>query len=121
MSPYSTVHGGQYDTKYVAFEELLHAAFATDTIRGDELEPARSYPKRRHQEYHTRTHTHYPSQLMPSFAHPLAHVLGHDGDSVPAVHDSAVPESDHGVRILLHRVHLKGPPRSHPGVQGRLD
>ena len=30
MSPSSTVHGGQHDTKYVTFELLLHAAF----IRG---------------------------------------------------------------------------------------
>ena len=27
MTPSSTVHGSQYDTKYVAFGYLLHAAF----------------------------------------------------------------------------------------------
>ena len=32
MSPSSTVHGGQYDAKYVAFEYLLHAAFAAAEI-----------------------------------------------------------------------------------------
>ena len=30
MSPSATVHGGQYDTKYVALELLLDAAFAAD-------------------------------------------------------------------------------------------
>ena len=30
MSPSSTVHGGQHDTKYVTFELLLHAAFVSD-------------------------------------------------------------------------------------------
>ena len=32
MSPSSTVHGGQQDTKYVTFEYLLHAAFAAAEI-----------------------------------------------------------------------------------------
>ena len=32
MSSSSTVHGGQYDAKYVTFEYLLHAAFVADTI-----------------------------------------------------------------------------------------
>ena len=41
MSPSSTVHGGQYDTKYVTVELLLHAAFAADEIWGFMLEPAR--------------------------------------------------------------------------------
>ena len=40
LSPSSTVHGGQHDTKYVAFELLLHAAFVADEIWGDMLEPA---------------------------------------------------------------------------------
>ena len=39
MSSSSTVHGGQYDTQYVAFETLVHAAFVADTIWGDKLEP----------------------------------------------------------------------------------
>ena len=42
MSPSSTVHGGQYDTKYVTFEYLLHAAFVADTILDNKLEPART-------------------------------------------------------------------------------
>ena len=42
MSPSSTVHGGQYDTKYVAFELLLHAAFVADEIWLFMLEPART-------------------------------------------------------------------------------
>ena len=41
MSPSSTVHGGQHDTKYVTFELLLHAAFVADAIWGFMLEPAR--------------------------------------------------------------------------------
>ena len=41
MSPSSTVHGGQHDTKYVTFELLLHAAFVDDKIWGFMLEPAR--------------------------------------------------------------------------------
>ena len=40
MSPSSTVHG-QYDTKYVTFEELLHVAFVADTVWSDELESGR--------------------------------------------------------------------------------
>ena len=40
MSP-STVHGGQHDTKYVAFELLMHAAFVADEIWGFMPEPAR--------------------------------------------------------------------------------
>ena len=32
MSPSSTVHGGQYDTKYVTVELILHAAFVADEI-----------------------------------------------------------------------------------------
>ena len=43
MSPSSTAHGGQHDTKYVAFEFLLHAAFVADEIWGFVLEPARIY------------------------------------------------------------------------------
>ena len=42
MSPSSTVHGGQYDTKYVTFKLLMHAAFVADEIRGFMLEPGRS-------------------------------------------------------------------------------
>ena len=40
MPPSSTVHGGQYDTKYVTFEQLTRAAFVADTIWGVWLEPA---------------------------------------------------------------------------------
>ena len=43
MSPSSTVHGGQHDTKYVTFELLLHAAFVADEIWGFMLEPGRTY------------------------------------------------------------------------------
>ena len=42
MSPSSTVHGGQHDTKYVTFELLLHAAFVADEFRDFMLEPART-------------------------------------------------------------------------------
>ena len=42
MSPSSTVHGGQHDTKYVTFELLMHAAFVADEISGFMLEPART-------------------------------------------------------------------------------
>ena len=42
MSPSSTVHGGQHDTKYVTFELLMHAAFLADDIWGVMLEPART-------------------------------------------------------------------------------
>ena len=42
MSPSSTVHGGQHDTKCVTFELLLHAAFVADEIWGFMLEPART-------------------------------------------------------------------------------
>ena len=38
MSPSSIAHGGQYDTKYVTFEYLLHAAFVADEIWGFMLE-----------------------------------------------------------------------------------
>ena len=41
MSPSSTVHGGQHDTKYVTFELLMHAAFVADGIWAFMLEPAR--------------------------------------------------------------------------------
>ena len=44
MSPSFTAHGGQYDTEYVTFELLLHAAFVADEIWGDMLTPARTYP-----------------------------------------------------------------------------
>ena len=44
MSPSSTVHGGQHDTKYVTFELLLlHASFVADDFLGFMLEPARIY------------------------------------------------------------------------------
>ena len=43
MSSVSTVHGGQYDAKYVTFELLVHAAFVADEIWGFMLEPARIY------------------------------------------------------------------------------
>ena len=39
MPPSSTVHGGQYDTKYVTFGQLLHAAFMANKIWVDNLEP----------------------------------------------------------------------------------
>ena len=38
MSPSSTVHGGQHDTKYVTFELLLDGAIVTDENWGDMLE-----------------------------------------------------------------------------------
>ena len=42
MSPSSTVHGGQHDTKFVTFELLfLHAALVADEKLGFMLEPAR--------------------------------------------------------------------------------
>ena len=41
MSPSSTVHDGQHDTKYVTFELLMHAAFVADEIWGVMPEPAR--------------------------------------------------------------------------------
>ena len=41
MSPSSTVHDGQNDTKYVTFELLMHAAFMADEIWGLMREPAR--------------------------------------------------------------------------------
>ena len=34
MSPFSTIHGGQHDTKYLTFELLMHAAFVADEIWG---------------------------------------------------------------------------------------
>ena len=40
MSPSTIDHGGQYDTKYVTFEQLLHAAFVAGTIWGLFVEPA---------------------------------------------------------------------------------
>ena len=42
MSPPSTVHGGQHDTKYGTFELLMHAAFVADEICSFMLEPART-------------------------------------------------------------------------------
>ena len=42
MSPSSTVHGGQHDTKYVTFELLLHAAFVADEMWGFMLVSARN-------------------------------------------------------------------------------
>ena len=44
MSPSSTVHGRQHDTKYVTFELLMHAAFVADEIWGFIPEPARMSP-----------------------------------------------------------------------------
>ena len=45
MSPSSTVHGGQHDSKYcyVTFELLMHAAFVADEIWGFMLEQARTW------------------------------------------------------------------------------
>ena len=40
VSPSSTVHGGQHDTKNATFELLMHAAFVADEIWGFMLEPA---------------------------------------------------------------------------------
>ena len=40
MLPFSSVHGDQYDTKYVVFELLLHAAFVADENWSFMLEPA---------------------------------------------------------------------------------
>lgn len=40
MSPSSTVHGGQYETKYGTLEILSHAAFVTDESWRDMPEPA---------------------------------------------------------------------------------
>ena len=42
ISPSSTVHGGQHDTKYVTFDLLMHAAFVADEILGFMPEPARN-------------------------------------------------------------------------------
>ena len=43
MSPSSTVHGGQHDTKYVTLELLWQAAFVADEIWGFMLEPTRRH------------------------------------------------------------------------------
>ena len=40
MSPSSTVHGGQHDTKYVTFELLMHAVFVADETWAFVLEPS---------------------------------------------------------------------------------
>ena len=42
MSPSSTVHCGQDETKYVTFKLLMHAAFVVDEIWGFLPEPART-------------------------------------------------------------------------------
>ena len=66
MSPYSTVHGGQHDTKYVTFELLLHAAFVADEMWGDMLEPARTafcVPTRNFCEFCKRLPYPYPELL----------------------------------------------------------
>ena len=42
MSPSSTVHDGQHDTKFVILELLLRAALVADEIWGFVREPARS-------------------------------------------------------------------------------
>ena len=44
MSPFSAVHGGQYDAKYVKWEctGILHAAIVANTVRGVLLERART-------------------------------------------------------------------------------
>ena len=42
MSPSSTVHRGQHDTKCVTFELLMHAAIVADEIWGFTPEPART-------------------------------------------------------------------------------
>ena len=41
MSPSPDIHGGQHDTKHVAFELLWHAAFVADESWGYILQPAR--------------------------------------------------------------------------------
>ena len=43
MSPSSTVHCGQDETKYVTFKLLMHAAFVVDEIWVFLLEPARKH------------------------------------------------------------------------------
>ena len=45
MSPCSTVHSGQHDTKYMRFELLMNATFVADEIWCFTLEPARIYTK----------------------------------------------------------------------------
>ena len=40
LSPYSAVHYGQCDTKYVTLELIWNAAFTTDAIRGISFQPA---------------------------------------------------------------------------------
>ena len=40
MSPLSTVHDGQHDTKHVTFQVLMHAASVVDEISGFGPEPA---------------------------------------------------------------------------------
>ena len=42
ISPFSTVHGGQHDIKYLAFELPMHAAFVAVEIWGFMPEPARA-------------------------------------------------------------------------------
>ena len=41
MSPFSTVHGGQHDTKHVTFELLLVATLVADDSLGSMLQAAR--------------------------------------------------------------------------------
>ena len=48
MPPFSTVHGGQHNTKPVTFELMLRAAFVADKICYDMLEPARKKTKQKH-------------------------------------------------------------------------
>ena len=55
MSPSSTIHVGQHDTKYVTFELLMHAAFVADEIWGFILEPARTWASPRELRYVGKT------------------------------------------------------------------
>ena len=65
ISPSSVVHGGQHDTKYVAFELLIRAAFVADEILGFVLEPA---------------HRNHNSQLAASNFSQLSNIIPKSGD-----------------------------------------
>ena len=51
MPSFSTVHGGQYDTKYVTFQVRLHAAFVAETCWGGKLKSARTPESDRTKRY----------------------------------------------------------------------
>ena len=46
-SPSSAVHDGEYNTKYIISQQLLHAAFVYDEVGGDMLEPEELVPNLR--------------------------------------------------------------------------